>query len=197
MLVKQRTAWRSPAVRSIFRHAGGPTGSGSRRFCARCTRATNTDSVRPGCVGWLALSDEGEATVSAAMKTLHAEDAIGIWGHAAEVSLAAPIANVSPCADPAAIAAAVALLAKPRRPLIVVGDGVFAGDPRSAARRWDLCGGRDSGWVRQQAGAARACASDDPLAGAPGHIRLGIRHLIGRAGGGPGRKVLLAPACGT
>jgi acetolactate synthase I/II/III large subunit len=49
------------------------------------------------------------------------ECAIDIWGQAAEVSLAAPIAHEAPCADPTAIATAAALLAKTRRPLIVVG----------------------------------------------------------------------------
>ena len=54
------------------------------------------------------------------------ECAIDVWGQAAEVELAAPIPYTPPCADPAAIAAAADLLAKARRPLIVVGGGALA-----------------------------------------------------------------------
>jgi acetolactate synthase I/II/III large subunit len=61
------------------------------------------------------------------------ECAIDIWGQATEASLAAPIAHASPCADPAAIAAAVALLAKARRPLIVVGGGALDAGPEVQA----------------------------------------------------------------
>jgi acetolactate synthase I/II/III large subunit len=53
------------------------------------------------------------------------ECAIDVWGQTAEVTLTPPIANVPPCADPSAIAAAATLLAKARRPLIVVGGGAL------------------------------------------------------------------------
>ncbi len=61
------------------------------------------------------------------------ECAIDVWGQAADASLAAPVANVVPCADPAAIAAAVALLAKARQPLIVVGGGALDAGPEVQA----------------------------------------------------------------
>jgi acetolactate synthase-1/2/3 large subunit len=57
------------------------------------------------------------------------ECAIDVWGQAAEISLASPIAQVAPCADPGAIAAAVHLLVKARRPLIVVGGGALGAGP--------------------------------------------------------------------
>jgi acetolactate synthase-1/2/3 large subunit len=53
------------------------------------------------------------------------ECAIDIWGQPAEVSLAPPIAIPRPCADPAAIRAAADLLARAKRPLIVVGAGAL------------------------------------------------------------------------
>jgi acetolactate synthase I/II/III large subunit len=53
------------------------------------------------------------------------ECAIDVWGQAAEVSLASPVAQAVPCADPGAIAAAADLLAKAERPLIVVGGGAL------------------------------------------------------------------------
>jgi acetolactate synthase I/II/III large subunit len=53
------------------------------------------------------------------------ECAIDVWGQAAEASLVAPIGLSAPCADPEAIAGAAALLAKARRPLIVVGGGAL------------------------------------------------------------------------
>ena len=53
------------------------------------------------------------------------ECAIDIWGQAAEVSLTPPITWTPPCADPANIAVAADLLAKARRPLIVVGGGAL------------------------------------------------------------------------
>jgi acetolactate synthase-1/2/3 large subunit len=57
------------------------------------------------------------------------ECAIDTWGEAADVSLTSPIANVPPCADPDTIAAAADLLAKARRPLIVVGGGALGAGP--------------------------------------------------------------------
>ena len=54
------------------------------------------------------------------------ECAIDIWGEAAELSLTPPIVHTPRCADPDAIAAAAGLLAKARRPLIVVGGGALA-----------------------------------------------------------------------
>jgi acetolactate synthase-1/2/3 large subunit len=53
------------------------------------------------------------------------ECAIDTWGEAAEVSPAPPIVVDAHCADPTAIAAAADLLAKARRPLIVVGGGAL------------------------------------------------------------------------
>jgi acetolactate synthase-1/2/3 large subunit len=53
------------------------------------------------------------------------ECAIDVWGQAAEVSLVGPVARAAPCADPEAIAAAADLLARARRPLIVVGGGAL------------------------------------------------------------------------
>jgi acetolactate synthase-1/2/3 large subunit len=53
------------------------------------------------------------------------ECAIDIWGQSAEVTLTPPIFSTSPSADPGAIAAAVDILAKAKRPLIVVGGGAL------------------------------------------------------------------------
>ncbi|WP_428489192.1 thiamine pyrophosphate-dependent enzyme [Rhodopila sp.] len=53
------------------------------------------------------------------------ECAIDVWGQAADVSLTPPLPVAAPCADPAAIAAAADLLAKARRPLIIVGGGAL------------------------------------------------------------------------
>jgi acetolactate synthase-1/2/3 large subunit len=61
------------------------------------------------------------------------ECAIDTWGEAAEVSLTPPIVNSPPCADPATIAAAADLLAKARRPLIVVGAGALEAGPEVQA----------------------------------------------------------------
>jgi acetolactate synthase-1/2/3 large subunit len=61
------------------------------------------------------------------------ECAIDTWGEAAEVALTPPIAQALPCADPAAIAAAADLLAKARRPLIVVGGGALGAGPEVQA----------------------------------------------------------------
>lgn len=57
------------------------------------------------------------------------ECGIDIWGQAAEATLAAPVPVDRPCADPAAIAAAAAILAKAKRPLIVVGAGALDAGP--------------------------------------------------------------------
>jgi acetolactate synthase-1/2/3 large subunit len=61
------------------------------------------------------------------------ECAIDTWGQAAEVALTPPIAVEPPCADPATIAAAADLLAKARRPLIVVGGGALGAGPEVQA----------------------------------------------------------------
>src|SRR5271157_4124640 len=61
------------------------------------------------------------------------ECAIDVWGQAAEVALTEPIAQTAPGADPAAIAAAADILAKARRPLIVVGGGALDAGPEVQA----------------------------------------------------------------
>ncbi len=61
------------------------------------------------------------------------ECAIDVWGQAAEVALVPPILIDPPCADPLAIAAAADLLAKARRPLIVVGAGALDAGPEVQA----------------------------------------------------------------
>ncbi len=61
------------------------------------------------------------------------ECAIDIWGQTAEVALTPPIPHTPPCADPAAIAAAADILAKARRPLIVVGGGALEAGPQVQA----------------------------------------------------------------
>ena len=61
------------------------------------------------------------------------ECAIDVWGQVAEVALTAPMPRVAPCADPEAIAGAAALLAKARRPLIVVGAGALEAGPEVQA----------------------------------------------------------------
>jgi acetolactate synthase-1/2/3 large subunit len=61
------------------------------------------------------------------------ECAIDTWGEAADVSLTPPIANIPPCADPDTIGAAADLLAKARRPLIVVGGGALGAGPEVQA----------------------------------------------------------------
>jgi acetolactate synthase I/II/III large subunit len=61
------------------------------------------------------------------------ECAIDVWGQAAEVSQTPPIAYTPPCADPSTIAAATDILAKARRPLIVVGGGALAAGPEIQA----------------------------------------------------------------
>jgi acetolactate synthase-1/2/3 large subunit len=61
------------------------------------------------------------------------ECAIDVWGQTADVSLVSPIVHVAPSADPVAIAAAAALLAKARQPLIVVGGGALDAGPEVQA----------------------------------------------------------------
>ena len=61
------------------------------------------------------------------------ECAIDVWGRAAEVSLTPPAAVAAPCADPPSIAAAADLLAKARRPLIIVGGGALDAGPEVRA----------------------------------------------------------------
>jgi acetolactate synthase-1/2/3 large subunit len=61
------------------------------------------------------------------------ECAIDVWGQAAAVSLTEPVARVAPCADPGAIEMAASLLAKARRPLIVVGGGALEAGPEVQA----------------------------------------------------------------
>jgi len=61
------------------------------------------------------------------------ECAIDIWGQAAEVELASPVAASPPCADPHSIAAAAKLLRSARRPLIVVGAGALEAGPETQA----------------------------------------------------------------
>jgi acetolactate synthase-1/2/3 large subunit len=61
------------------------------------------------------------------------ECAIDVWPQTAEVMLSPPIVQAPLCADPAAIAAAADLLAKARRPLIVVGGGALDAGPEVQA----------------------------------------------------------------
>ena len=61
------------------------------------------------------------------------ECAIDVWDQTAEVSLTPPIVHVPPCADPLAVTAAAELLAKARRPLIVVGGGALGAGPEVQA----------------------------------------------------------------
>lgn len=61
------------------------------------------------------------------------ECAIDTWGEAAEVAPAPPIPIDPPCADPTTIAEAANLLAKARRPLIVVGGGALGAGPEVQA----------------------------------------------------------------
>ena len=61
------------------------------------------------------------------------ECAIDVWGQAAEVALTAPMAYTPPGADPAAIEAAADILARARRPLIVVGGGALDAGPETQA----------------------------------------------------------------
>jgi acetolactate synthase-1/2/3 large subunit len=57
------------------------------------------------------------------------ECAIDVWGQTAESSLTAPVKSQPPSADPLAIAAAVDLLEKSARPMIVVGAGALDAGP--------------------------------------------------------------------
>ncbi len=61
------------------------------------------------------------------------ECAIDIWGQSAEVGLTPPLCSTPPTADPRAIAAAVDILAKAKRPLIVVGGGALGAGPEVQA----------------------------------------------------------------
>ena len=61
------------------------------------------------------------------------ECAIDVWGQAAEVALTAPLPVAAPCADSDAIAAAAAILAGAKRPLIVVGGGALGAGPEVQA----------------------------------------------------------------
>ena len=53
------------------------------------------------------------------------ECAIDVWGQAADVALAPPVAGRPPCADATAVAAAAEILLNARRPLMVVGGGAL------------------------------------------------------------------------
>jgi len=66
-----------------------------------------------------------EAALSGRVGPVALECAIDVWGQAAEVSLTAPLPITAPCADPDAIASAAAILARAKRPLIVVGGGAL------------------------------------------------------------------------
>jgi acetolactate synthase-1/2/3 large subunit len=61
------------------------------------------------------------------------ECAIDIWGQAAEVTLTPPLPSKPPGADPVAIEAAANILAKAKRPLIVVGGGALDAGPEVQA----------------------------------------------------------------
>ena len=61
------------------------------------------------------------------------ECAIDVWGQAAEVALTPPLAHAPPPADAAAIRMAADILAKARRPLIVVGGGALDVGPEVQA----------------------------------------------------------------
>jgi acetolactate synthase-1/2/3 large subunit len=61
------------------------------------------------------------------------ECAIDVWGQVADVTLTAPVVHMPPCADPATIAAAADILAKAKRPLIVVGGGALDAGPELQA----------------------------------------------------------------
>jgi len=61
------------------------------------------------------------------------ECAIDTWGQSAEVTLTAPFVQTAPCADPATIAAAADILAKAKRPLIMVGGGALDAGPELQA----------------------------------------------------------------
>ena len=73
------------------------------------------------------------AAVSGRTGPVALECAIDTWGEAAEVAPVAPIVVDPPCADPGTIAAAADLLAKARRPLIVVGGGALGAGPEVQA----------------------------------------------------------------
>ncbi len=74
-----------------------------------------------------------EAAMSGRTGPVALECAIDVWGQAAEVALTAPLPVVPPCADPDAIAAAAAILAGAKRPLIVVGGGALDAGPEVRA----------------------------------------------------------------
>jgi len=65
------------------------------------------------------------------------ECAIDIWGQSADVTLAPPVAGAPPCADASAVRAAAGILARAKRPLIVVGGGALGAGPevRAVAER--------------------------------------------------------------
>ena len=73
------------------------------------------------------------ATMSGRPGPVALECAIDVWGQAADVSLTPPLPLAAPRADPAAITAAADLLAKARRPLIVVGGGALGAGPEVQA----------------------------------------------------------------
>ena len=74
-----------------------------------------------------------EAAMSGRTGPVALECAIDVWGQAAELALTAPLPVVPPCADLAAIAAAAAILAGAKRPLIVVGGGALGAGPEVQA----------------------------------------------------------------
>jgi acetolactate synthase-1/2/3 large subunit len=73
------------------------------------------------------------AAVSGRPGAVALECAIDTWGQAAEVSTVSPIPYSPPCADPESIRAAADLLAKAKRPLIVVGGGALGAGPQVQA----------------------------------------------------------------
>jgi acetolactate synthase-1/2/3 large subunit len=73
------------------------------------------------------------AAVSGRPGPVALECAIDVWGQAAEVSLAPPVAVARPCADPSTVATAADLLVKARHPLIVVGGGALGAGPEVQA----------------------------------------------------------------
>jgi acetolactate synthase-1/2/3 large subunit len=73
------------------------------------------------------------AAVSGRPGAVALECGIDIWGQAAETTLTAPLAVERPCADPAAVAAAAAILGKAKRPLIVAGAGALDAGPELLA----------------------------------------------------------------
>lgn len=74
-----------------------------------------------------------EVALSGRVGPVALECAIDVWGQAAEVSLSAPLQITPPCADTDAIASAASILARAKRPLIVVGGGALAAGPEVQA----------------------------------------------------------------